>query len=66
MTFIYFYEETLKVVQKKYPSVITQARFKLFWAYFALLDRILQQKDIRRFRNIVNCAVPEEKYDKNS
>jgi len=48
MSFIYFYEETLKVVQQKYPSVITQARFKLFWAYFALLDRIIQQDDYQK------------------
>ena len=48
MSFIYFYEETLKVVQQKYPSVITQARFKLFWAYFALLDGIIQQDDYQK------------------
>ena len=38
----------MKVVQQKYPSVITQARFKLFWAYFALLDRIIQQDDYQK------------------
>lgn len=44
MMFIYAYNETLKVVMEKYPAIIEEARFKLFWAYFAILDRILKEE----------------------
>lgn len=47
MTFITFYEDALRVVETKYPSIQIQARFKLFWAYFAILDRILQENDYK-------------------
>lgn len=45
MMFIYAYRDTLRLVEDKYPSVLPAARFKLFWAYFAILDRILQADD---------------------
>lgn len=48
MNFIYAYEEALRVVQKKYPALLTEARFKLFWAYFALLDRMLREDGYRK------------------
>lgn len=44
MSFILFYEDTLRVVNEKYPGILTEARFKLLWSYFALLDRILQEE----------------------
>ena len=50
MMFIYAYEDTLRVVEKKYPSVLPQARFKLTWAYFAIFDRILQQEDYKKVK----------------
>lgn len=43
MMFIYAYNDTLRLVEGKYPSILAAARFKLFWAYFAILDRILQE-----------------------
>ncbi len=49
MMFIQFYEDALWVVENKYPTILTQARFKLFWSYFAIFDRILREK---RYRNI--------------
>lgn len=48
MMFIYAYEDVLRVVQKKYPALLTEARFKLFWAYFSLLDRMLREEDYRQ------------------
>ncbi len=50
MMFIHTYEETLKVVRDKYPSILPQAEFKLTWAYFAILDRMLQEEDYRKIR----------------
>lgn len=44
MMFIYAYADTLKIVNKKYKNILPEARFKLFWAHFAILDRILQEK----------------------
>ena len=43
MMFIYAYEDTLRVVEQKYPAILPEARFKLIWAYFAILDRMLQE-----------------------
>lgn len=45
MMFIHAYEENLRVVEEKYPDILTEARFKLFWAYFSIFDRILQEKE---------------------
>ena len=50
MMFIYAYEDTLRIVESKYPSVLPQARFKLTWAYFSILDRMLQQDDYRKIK----------------
>lgn len=41
LDFIEAYEATKKVVEEKFPSIIRQAEFKLFWAYFSVLDRML-------------------------
>lgn len=47
MMFIYAYEDALRVVKKKYPSAVPQAEFKLTWAYFSIMDRMLTQEDYR-------------------
>lgn len=55
MTFIYAYENALKIVRDRYPSILSQAEFKLTWAYFSILDRMLQEKhysDIREFPRV--------------
>ncbi|KMZ53292.1 glycosyltransferase family 2 protein [Dorea sp. D27] len=55
MMFIYAYEDTLRVVEQKYPRILTEARFKLIWAYFAILDRMLQEDrywKIREYRQV--------------
>lgn len=44
MMFIYAYEDNLRVIEQRYPLILTEARFKLFWAYFSILDRILKEK----------------------
>lgn len=48
MMFITAYEETLKVVREKDPAVLPQAEFKLTWAYFSILDRMLQEEEYRK------------------
>ena len=48
MMFITAYEETLKVVREKDPAILPQAEFKLTWAYFSILDRMLQEEDYRK------------------
>lgn len=56
MMFIYAYEDTLRVVEKKYPAILTEARFKLIWAYFAILDRMLQEdgyREIPEYRQVI-------------
>lgn len=50
MTYIYAYEDTLKVIEQKYPAIIPQARFKLTWAYFCIFDRMLQQDDFKKIK----------------
>lgn len=50
MMFIYAYEETLRVAEEKYPSVLPQARFKLTWAYFSIFDRMLQQENYTKIK----------------
>lgn len=55
MMFIYAYEDALRVVEQKYPAILTEARFKLIWAYFAILDRMLQEDrywTIREYRQV--------------
>lgn len=48
MMFITAYEETLKVVREKASAILPQAEFKLTWAYFSILDRMLQEEDYRK------------------
>ncbi|BDF34537.1 galactosyl transferase [Lachnospiraceae bacterium] len=55
MMFIYAYEDTLRVVEQKYPAILQEARFKLIWAYFAILDRMLQEErywKIREYKQV--------------
>lgn len=55
MMFIYAYEDTLRVVEQKYPAILPEARFKLIWAYFAILDRMLQEDrywKIREYKQV--------------
>ncbi len=55
MMFIYAYEDTLRVIEQKYPAILPEARFKLIWAYFAILDRMLQEDrywKIREYKQV--------------
>lgn len=36
------YEKNFAVVEKKFPQITEQAKFRLDWAYFTILDRMLQ------------------------
>ena len=36
------------MVRRKDPAILPQAEFKLTWAYFSILDRMLQEEDYRK------------------
>ena len=42
MDVIAAYEQNLEVVKKRFPKLVKQAKFRLDWAYFTVLDRMLQ------------------------
>lgn len=42
------YENTLNVVSEKFPEIIKQALFRLYWSYFIVLDRMLLTKDYKK------------------
>lgn len=44
---IYAYRKTLELVKKKYPRLMMQAVFRLFWAHFIVIDRILGTGDYK-------------------
>lgn len=73
MDIVAAYENNIKVVAKKFPSILKEAEFKLIWAYFVVLDRMLiedkyweleQYKKVRRFlkRNVVHVIKNEYFY----
>lgn len=35
------YQQTMDLVKEKYPKIIREAEFRLIWAYFTVLDRML-------------------------
>lgn len=47
MDIVIAYEENLKVIKEKYPEILEQAKFRLDWAYFTVLDRMLQLDDYK-------------------
>ena len=67
---IYAYEHTLDVVKEKAPELIPEAQFRLYWAYFVVLDRMLyvdgckklpEYKEVcaflkKNWKNIKNCG----------
>ncbi len=42
------YQENLTVVKQQFPEIIGQAQFRLTWAYFTALDRMLQLKEYKK------------------
>lgn len=44
---IYAYQKTLELVKKKYPRLMPQAVFRLLWAHFTVVDRILETGDYK-------------------
>lgn len=71
MDIVFAYEENLKVIREKFPKIIEQAQFRLYWAYFTVLDRMLQldnYKSIEDYRRVVRYlkknawAVVKSKY----
>lgn len=42
------FTESLNIVQEKFPEIEEQARFRLQWAYFTVLDRMLLLNDYRK------------------
>lgn len=47
MDIVYAYRETIKLVKKQYPDLVSQAAFRLFWAYFVVVDRTLELDDFK-------------------
>lgn len=41
------YEKNLAVAEEKFPEIVEQAKFRLDWAYFTVLDRMLQLEDYK-------------------
>lgn len=41
------YEKNIRMVQEKYPSLMPESEFRVFWAYFVVLDRMLKEKEYR-------------------
>ncbi len=50
MVFIRAYEEVLKVVRENYPSILPEAEFKLTWAYFSILDRMIGEEAYQKIK----------------
>ena len=48
MDVIHAYEKNMELVTGNYPSLIPQAQFRLLWAHFVVLDRILEVKEYRK------------------
>ncbi len=42
------YQYTLQQATKYYSSLIPQAKFRLYWAYFVVLDRMMQQSNYKK------------------
>lgn len=56
MDIVLAYEENLKVIKEKFPKIVEQANFRLDWAYFTVLDRMLQldnYKSLEDYRMVV-------------
>lgn len=49
MDVIEAYQYTLQQVTKRYPQLISQAKFRLYWAHFIVLDRMMEQPDYKNF-----------------
>lgn len=50
------YQENLTVVKQQFPEIMEQAQFRLTWAYFTALDRMLQLKEYKeayRYKEVV-------------
>ncbi len=50
------YETNLEIVKEKYPDIVEQAEFRLEWAYFTVLDRILlleKYREVEEFGKVV-------------
>lgn len=45
---IYAYQKTLELVKEKYPELKTQAVFRILWAHFVVIDRILSTDDYKK------------------
>lgn len=48
MDIIEAYQKNMEVIKEKFPEIEEKAKFRLDWAYFAVLDRILQLDDYRK------------------
>ena len=57
MDVIRAYNESMKVVKNKFPEIEEQAMFRLQWAHFTVLDRMLSLKgynQIKEYRQVVS------------
>lgn len=42
------YAKTYNLVKQKYPNLIRQAEFRVYWSWFVVLDKILNQDDYKK------------------
>ncbi len=57
MDIINAYQYTLQQVTKQYPQLIPQATFRLYWAHFIALDRMMEQpayKECPQYQQVVS------------
>lgn len=48
------YEKNMSMVKEKFPNLLLESEFRLFWAYFVVLDRMLQEKEYKKIENYKN------------
>lgn len=48
MDIVEAYQQTMDLVKEKYPQITNEAEFRLIWAYFTVLDRMLLIDDYKK------------------
>ena len=47
LSIIEAYENNYKIVEKKFPKLIKDAQFRVYWSYFYILDKMLNTKNFK-------------------
>lgn len=51
LSIIEAYENNLRLIEDNYPSLVPLARFRLFWSYFYVLDKMLRTEQFLAFED---------------